>query len=80
MRRFVLCLTLYFCVLVIFSPFNIAITSLGEILVPFVRVRFAHVLVCLFPFSLGVWEGLRFIIMALPGLFSYLLFVFALMH
>ena len=27
---------------------------------------------CLFPLPLGVWEGLRFVIVALPGLFSYL--------
>ena len=41
-RRFVLCLTLCHFVLVVFSPFNIAITSLGEerelILVLFVRL------------------------------------------
>ena len=30
MRRFVLCLALCYFVLVIFSPFSIAITSLGE--------------------------------------------------
>ena len=38
-------------------------------------VRFALVWFCLFPLSLGVWEWLRFVIVALPGLFSYLLFV-----
>ena len=27
---------------------------------------------CLFPLPLGVWEGLLFVIVALPGLFSYL--------
>ena len=27
---------------------------------------------CLFPLPLGVWEGLRLVIGALPGLFSYL--------
>ena len=27
---------------------------------------------CRFPLPLGVWEGLRFVIVALPGLFSYL--------
>ena len=41
-RRFVLCLTLCYFVLVIFSPFSIAITSLGEegelFLVLFVRL------------------------------------------
>ena len=29
----------------------------------------------LFPLPLGVWEGLRFVIVALPGLFSYLFFL-----
>ena len=28
--------------------------------------------ICRFPLPLGVWEGLRFVIVALPGLFSYL--------
>ena len=37
-----------------------------EILVFF--VRFALVWFCLFPLPLGVWEGLRFVIVALPGL------------
>ena len=27
---------------------------------------------CRFPLPLGVWEGLRFVIVTLPGLFSYL--------
>ena len=33
---------------------------------------FMLVLFCLFPHPLGVWKGLRFVIVALPGLFSYL--------
>ena len=74
-RRFVLCLTLCYFVLVFFSPFSIAITSLGEERVNLrafrTFVRFALVCFCLFPFPLGVWEGLRFVIVALPGLFSY---------
>ena len=41
-RRFILCLTLSYFVIVFFSPFSIAITSLGEerelILVLFVRL------------------------------------------
>ena len=37
-------------------------------------VRFALVWFCLFPLPLGVWEGLRFVIVAFPGLFSYLFF------
>ena len=77
-RRFVLCLTLCYFVLVFFSPFSIAITSLGEERANLSAfrtfVRFALVWFCLFPLPLGVWEGLRFVIVALPGLFSYLLF------
>ena len=77
-RLFVLCLTLCYFVLVFFSPFSIAITSLGEqragcnlnALRTF--VRFALVWFCLFPLLLGVWEGLRFLIVALPGRFFYL--------
>ena len=69
-------------VLVFFSPFSIAITSLGEEranLSAFrMFVRFVLVLICRFPLPLGVWEGLRFVIMALPELFSYLFFLFIL--
>ena len=35
-----------------------------------VFVRFVLVWFCRFPLPLGVWEGLRFVIVALPGLFS----------
>ena len=63
---------------ILFSPFSIAITSLGEEranLSAFRRfVRFVLVWICRFPLPLGVWEGLRFVVVALPGLFSYLLF------
>ena len=63
-----------------FSPFSIAITSLGEEranLSAFrTSVRFVLVWICRFPLPLGVWEGLRFVIVALPGLFSYLFFFF----
>ena len=79
-RRFVLCLTLYHFVLVFFSPFSIAITSLGEEAAKLSAfrtfVRFVLVRICRFPLPLGVWEGLRFVIVALPGLFSYLFFFF----
>ena len=75
-RRFVLCLTLCYVVLVFFSPFSIVITSLGEEkanLSAFrMFVQFALVWFCLFPLPLGVWHGLWFVIVALPGLFSYL--------
>ena len=57
-RRFVLCLTLYYFVLVFFSPFSITITSLGEeranLSVFRTFVRFAIVWFCLFPFPLEV--------------------------
>ena len=60
----------------VFSPFSIAIASLGEEranLGAFCTfVRFALVWLCLFSLSLGVWEGLQFVIVALPGLFLLL--------
>ena len=70
-RRIVLCLTLCYFVLVFFSPFSIAITSLSAFrrFVPFVLALF-----CLFPIPLGVWEVLRFVIVALPWTFLYLFF------
>ena len=75
-RRVVLSLVLCYFGFVFFSPFSIAITSLGEEranLSAFrMFVRFALVLFCLFPLPLGVWEGLRLVIVALPGLFSFL--------
>ena len=75
-RQFVFNLALWYFVLVFFSPFSIAITSLGEertnLSALRTFVRFALVWFCLFPLPLGVWEGLRFEIGALPGLFSYL--------
>ena len=40
--------------------------------------RFVLVLIGRFPVSLDVWEGLRFVIVALPGLFSYLFFLHSL--
>ena len=72
-----MCLTVCHFVLVFFSPFGIAIASLGEGggagLGAFrAFVRFVLIWVCRFPLPLGVWEGLRFVIMVLPGLFAYL--------
>ena len=80
-RLFVSCLTLCHFVLVFFSPFSIAITSLGEeranlnALRTF--VRFVLVWICRLPLPLpvNVWEGLRFVIVALPELFAHLFFV-----
>ena len=67
---------LYYFVLVFFSPFSIAITSLGKeranLSVFRTFVRFVLVWFYRFPLPLGVLKGLRFVIVALPGLFSYL--------
>ena len=75
-RRSVIYLSVGHFVLVFFCPFSIAITSLGEKRANLSAfrtfVRFVLVWICLFPLPLGVWEGLRFVIVALPGLFSYL--------
>ena len=71
-RRFVVCLSVCYFVLVFFSPFSIAITSLGEERANLSAfrtfVRFVLVWICRLPLPLGVWEGLRFVIVALPGL------------
>ena len=73
-RRFVLFLTLYYFVLVFFGPFSIVITSIGEeranLSAFHTFVRFVLVWICRFSLPLGVWEGLQFVIVALPGLFS----------
>ena len=78
--RFVLCFALCWFDFVLFSPFSIVITSLreeGADLGAFhAFVRFALVWFCLFPLPLGVWEGLQFEIMSLPGFFSYLFCIF----
>ena len=75
-RRFVLFLTLCYFVLEFFCPFTIAITSLGEERANLgafrTFVRFMLVWFCRFPLPHGVWEGLRFVVVALHGLFSYL--------
>ena len=75
-RGDLLCLYVCHFVLVFFNPFNIAITSLREeranLSVFITFVRFVLVYICRFPLPLGVWEGLRFVIVALPGFFSYL--------
>ena len=67
-KRFVLCLTFCYFVLVFFSPFSIAITSLGEERAQCLHT-FVFVWICRFPLPLGVWEGLRILIVALLGFF-----------
>ena len=77
-RRFVLYLALCYFVLVFFSPISIARLGKRElILVFFVRLFDLRLcdFVCflfLFPLPLRVWDWLRLVIVALPGLFSYL--------
>ena len=60
----------------VFSYFSMAITSLGEERANLSAfrtfVQFALVWFCLFSLPLGDWDGLRFVIVALPGLISYL--------
>ena len=62
-----------------FSPFSIATTLLGEEranLSAFCTFdRFVLIWICRFSLPLGVSEGLRFVIMALSGLFSYLFLI-----
>ena len=78
-RRFVLCLTLCHFVLVFFSSFSIAITPLWEERANLSAfrtfVRLVPVWICRVPLPPEVWEGLRFVIVALPGFFSDLLSV-----
>ena len=72
----VVCLSVCHFVLVFFSPFSIPITSLGEERANHSAfrtfIRFVLVWICRFPLPLWVWEGLRFVIVALLELFSYL--------
>ena len=74
-RPFVVSLTVCHLVFCFISPFSIAITSLGEERANLSAfrsfVRLVLVWIFRFPLPLGVWEGLRFVIVALPGLFSY---------
>ena len=61
-RRFVLTLALCYFVIVFFSHFSIAITSLEEERANLSAfrtfIRFAFVWFCMFPLPLDVWEGL----------------------
>ena len=79
-RRFVVCLSVCHFVLVFFSPFSNVITSFGEERANLSAfrtfVRFVLVWICRFPLPLGVWEGLRFVIVGLPGLFFCLFFCY----
>ena len=73
-----LCIILFLCFSVLLA---LRLPRLGKrelILVVFVNfVRFVLVWFCWFPLTLGVCEELRFVIVALPGLFSYFFFELA---
>ena len=66
-------------VLVFFSPFSISITSLGEERANLRAFRtfnrFALVWFCLFLLPFGVWEGLQFVILALPRLYFIIIII-----
>ena len=63
---------------ILFLCFSVLLVSLGDERANLSAfrtfVRSVLVWICRFPRPLGVWEGLRFVIVALPGLFSYLFF------
>ena len=69
------CAILFLC---FFSSFIIAITSLGEERANLSAfrsfVQFVLVWIGRFPLPLDVWKGLRFVIVALPGLFHLIYF------
>ena len=75
------CVILFLCCTVLLA---LRLPRLGkrELVLVFCRtfVRFALVWFCLFPLPLGVWKGMRFVIVALPGLFSYHFFFHLLWH
>ena len=69
-RLFVVCLSVCHFVLVFFSPFSIAITSLGEERANLSAfrtfVRFVLVWICRFSLPLGVWEGVGYNLQTKP--------------
>ena len=76
-----MCLSVCHFVLVFFSPFSIAITSLGEERANLSAfrtfVQFVLIWICRFPLPFGGWEGLRFVIVALTP-WTFLLSFFCL--
>ena len=56
----------------VFSPFSIAITSLGKERANLSAFRTFVLFELAWFCRFGVWEGLRFVIVVLPGLSSYL--------
>ena len=75
------CFAWCYFVLVFFSPLSNATTSLGKEKVNQYVRSICACLVLSVSASLGVWEGLRLVIVALPWLFSYsFFFLFALLY
>ena len=76
--RFVVCHSMCHFVLVFLVLLVLRLPRLGEERANLSAfrtfVRFVLVWICRFPLPLGVWEGLLFVIVALPGLFSHLFF------
>ena len=72
--RFVLSLALCYFILLFFSPFTSHGEERANLSAFRTFVRFAFVWFCLFPFPLGIREGLRLVIVAFPGIFFYLFF------
>ena len=67
------CVILFLCSSVLFALRLLRLGKRELVLVLFVRWFVLRLFgFCLFPLPLGIWEGLRFLIVALPGLFSYL--------
>ena len=65
------CLILFLCLVLVFLVLRLPrFGKEGIVLVLFVRLfdRFVLVWIGRFPLPLGVWEGLRFVIVALPGI------------
>ena len=67
MRRFALSLAMCYFVLV-FLALRLLEEERANLSAFRTFVRFALVWFCLFPLPLGVWEGMRFFIVALTGL------------
>ena len=68
------CVILFLCFTILLS---IAISLLGEERANLRDFRtFVRFVLVWFSLSLGVWKGLRFVIVALPGHFSSLLFYY----
>ena len=69
------CAILFLCFSILLE---LRLPRLGKrelILVLFVCLIDLLVWICRFPLPLDVWEGLRFVIVASPGLFSYLSYI-----